>query len=61
MCQAQPSLKSPLRCAGATELQALFESLGQPISYQKLFNIMEKYDVDESGQLDFGEFLRLFW
>jgi hypothetical protein len=22
---------------------------------------MEKYDVDESGQLDFGEFLRLFW
>ena len=47
--------------AGATELQALFASLGQPVSYQKLFNIMERYDVDESGQLDFGEFLRLFW
>jgi len=47
--------------AGATELQALFQSLGQQVSYQKLFNIMEQYDLDESGQLDFGEFLRLFW
>ena len=50
-----------VRSAGATELQALFQSLGQPVSYQKLFNIMEQYDLDESGQLDFGEFLRLFW
>ena len=56
--QLQESVIAP---AGATELQALFQSLGQPVSYQKLFNIMEQYDVDESGQLDFGEFLRLFW
>lgn len=47
--------------AGASELQALFEILGQPVSYQKLFNIMEQYDVDESGQLDFGEFLKMYW
>lgn len=31
------------------------------MSYQKLFNIMEQYDVDESGQLDFGEFLKMYW
>lgn len=46
---------------GATELRALFDLLGQPVSYQKLFNIMEQYDVDESGQLDFGEFLKMYW
>lgn len=46
---------------GATELRALFDLLGQPVSYQKLFNIMEQYDVDESGQLDFGEFLTMYW
>ena len=46
--------------AGASELQQLFQSLGQPVSYQKLFNVMEQYDVDKSGQLDFGEFLKMF-
>ncbi len=61
MRQIMTSRESHNALAGATELQALFQSLGQPVSYQKLFNIMEQYDLDESGQLDFGEFLRLFW
>lgn len=54
------SLSACMR-TGATELRALFDLLGQPVSYQKLFNIMEQYDVDESGQLDFGEFLKMYW
>jgi Ca2+-binding EF-hand superfamily protein/thiol-disulfide isomerase/thioredoxin len=43
-----------------TELYKLLERMEQPITYEKLVKIMEKYDVDQSGVIDFGEFLRLF-
>ncbi|KAL4423154.1 hypothetical protein ABPG77_007807 [Micractinium sp. CCAP 211/92] len=44
----------------ATELFQLFEKIGHPITYEKLVSVMEKYDVDQSGVIDFGEFLRMF-
>lgn len=44
----------------ATEIAQLFESLGTPLSYDKLVRMMAKYDVDKSGQIDFYEFLRMF-
>ncbi len=31
-----------------------------PVRYEKLVSVMEKYDVDQSGVIDFGEFLRMF-
>ncbi len=34
---------------GATELFQLFKRLGNPISYDKLVALFEKYDVDDSG------------
>lgn len=45
---------------GATELFRLFEKLGNPVSYDKLVKIMEQYDKDQSGSIDFAEFLRMF-
>lgn len=45
---------------GATELGEMFERLGEKVSFDKLFEIMEKYDKDESGQIDFNEFLLMF-
>ncbi|KAL4440573.1 hypothetical protein ABPG75_003574 [Micractinium tetrahymenae] len=44
----------------ATELFQLFEKIGHPITYEKLVAVMEEYDVNQSGVLDFGEFLRMF-
>ena len=44
----------------ATEIAQLFESLGTPLSYDKLVRMMAKYDIDKSGQIDFWEFLRMF-
>eukprot|EP00887_Chlorella_sp_A99_P002293 scaffold10.g2293.t1 len=44
----------------ATELYKLFERLEHPISYEKLVRVMEQYDVNQSGLIDFGEFLRMF-
>ena len=35
-------------------------SLGHPINSRKLFKIMEQYDRDASGQLEFNEFLMMF-
>ena len=35
-------------------------SLGHPINSRKLFKIMEQYDQDASGQLEFNEFLMMF-
>lgn len=45
---------------GANELAELFGKLGQPVSMEKLVEIMQKYDKDESGQIDFPEFLLMF-
>uniref|UniRef100_A0A061SGG2 Ef-hand domain-containing thioredoxin n=1 Tax=Tetraselmis sp. GSL018 TaxID=582737 RepID=A0A061SGG2_9CHLO len=45
---------------GATEIAELFDSIGQPMSYMQLFRVMEKYDKDGSGQIDFKEFLNMF-
>lgn len=45
---------------GATELAELFDKLGSPMSYMQLFRVMEKYDKDGNGQIDFNEFLRMF-
>eukprot|EP00199_Chlamydomonas_sp_CCMP681_P001993 CAMPEP_0119107476 /NCGR_PEP_ID=MMETSP1180-20130426/10405_1 /TAXON_ID=3052 ORGANISM="Chlamydomonas cf sp, Strain CCMP681" /NCGR_SAMPLE_ID=MMETSP1180 /ASSEMBLY_ACC=CAM_ASM_000741 /LENGTH=377 /DNA_ID=CAMNT_0007092971 /DNA_START=1 /DNA_END=1134 /DNA_ORIENTATION=+ len=45
---------------GGTELAKLFHSLGSPVSYEQLVEIMQKYDKDESGQIEFNEFLLMF-
>lgn len=44
----------------ATELAQLFESLGTPLSYDRLVKVMAKYDLDNNNQIDFYEFLRMF-
>ncbi len=46
--------------AGATELAQLFAALGNPMSYTQLVDVMQKYDKDESGQIEFSEFLLMF-
>lgn len=38
----------------------LFANLGTPLSYEKVADIFMKYDKDESGQIDFPEFLSMF-
>lgn len=48
------------RTAGATELAELFANMGTELSSDKLCEIMMTYDKDESGQIDFAEFLRMF-
>lgn len=45
---------------GAVELARLFDSLGQPLSYQQLVEIFKKYDKDSSGQIELNEFLQMF-
>ncbi len=37
--------------AGAMELAQLFKNLGQDVSFEKLADVMERYDKDESGQV----------
>lgn len=44
---------------GATELYQLLKRLGNPVSYDKLVRIMETYDTNQSGAIDFPEFLRM--
>ena len=51
---------SPAGKIGATQIAQLFEHLGHPLTYEKLVEIMAQYDVDHSGQIEFGEFLRMF-
>lgn len=46
--------------AGATELSQLFKTLGAPMSYEKVADVFMRYDKDESGQIEFGEFLLMF-
>ena len=36
---------------GATELFHLFKRLGNPISYERLVALFDKYDIDDSGEL----------
>jgi hypothetical protein len=45
---------------GATELALLFKNLGTPLSYEKVADVFMRYDKDESGQIEFGEFLLMF-
>ena len=45
---------------GATELAQLFKNLGMPTSLDKLAETFMKFDRDESGQIEFGEFLLMF-
>ncbi|XP_052897800.1 troponin C, isoallergen Bla g 6.0101-like [Anopheles moucheti] len=37
----------------------ILELLGQTLSEEELTEVMEEYDVDESGQIEFDEFLEL--
>jgi Ca2+-binding EF-hand superfamily protein len=46
--------------AGAMELKELFAKMGNPLSFEKLSDIMLQYDRDESGQIEFPEFLLMF-
>lgn len=43
-----------------SELSALFKNLGQDISDEDLLEVMNRYDLDESGQIEFNEFLLFF-
>jgi len=52
-----PSLCPP---SGATELAQLFKNLGTPLSFEKVAEVFMRYDKDESGQIDLGEFLLMF-
>jgi len=45
---------------GYNELVDLFGSLGSPMSEAKITELMVEYDLDKSGQIEFGEFLLLF-
>lgn len=45
---------------GASELAQMLAACGVPVSYEKLVTIMQKFDKDESGQIEFGEFLLMF-
>ncbi|GLI63445.1 hypothetical protein VaNZ11_006417, partial [Volvox africanus] len=45
---------------GATELGQLFARLGNPVSPEKLVDLMQEYDKDDSGQIEFNEFLLMF-
>ncbi len=46
--------------AGASELQLLFKSIGSKISYEDMVAIMQRFDKDENGQIEFREFLLMF-
>ncbi|KAK9805892.1 hypothetical protein WJX73_001761 [Symbiochloris irregularis] len=45
---------------GANEIMDLFQKLGQPLKSEKLAKIMEDFDTDQNGQIDFSEFLNMF-
>lgn len=45
---------------GATELAQLFKNLGRPLGIDRVAETFMKYDKDESGQIEFGEFLLMF-
>lgn len=45
---------------GASEIRRLFEELGHPLTDQKLFDVMERFDAAGTGQLGFNDFLDLF-
>lgn len=45
---------------GANELGQLFAKLGNPMSMEKMVEVMQEYDKDESGQIEFKEFLLMF-
>ncbi|KAF6258804.1 hypothetical protein COO60DRAFT_1701175 [Scenedesmus sp. NREL 46B-D3] len=45
---------------GATELSQLFKNLGTPLSLERVAEVFMRYDKDESGQIEFGEFLSMF-
>ena len=38
----------------------MFKNLGTPLSYEKVADVFMRYDKDESGQIEFGEFLLMF-
>ncbi|GMH34102.1 hypothetical protein BSKO_01936 [Bryopsis sp. KO-2023] len=42
------------------ELSTLFKSLDQDITDEDLLEVMHRYDLDESGQIEFNEFLLFF-
>lgn len=44
----------------AMEIAGLLDRLGQPVQGDKMFSIMDEYDVDQSGSIDFNEFLGMF-
>lgn len=45
---------------GPTELLSLFRNLGSPLQeYERIVQLMQRYDVNQDGEIDFGEFLRL--
>jgi len=45
---------------GPTELFQLFQDLDSPMQgYENIVELMEKYDVNQDGEIDFPEFLRL--
>ena len=45
---------------GPTELFQLFQDLDSPLQgYENIVHLMEKYDVNQDGEIDFPEFLRL--
>jgi Ca2+-binding EF-hand superfamily protein/thiol-disulfide isomerase/thioredoxin len=45
---------------GPTELISVLTAVGSPLSsYEHIVRLMDKYDTDHNGRMDFGEFLRL--
>lgn len=44
----------------AQELGALLHQLGHPADPSTLESVFSEYDLDGSGKIEFGEFLRLF-
>jgi len=44
---------------GPTEVADLMRGLGRPLDYEALVALMRDFDTDASGQLEFGEFLRM--
>ena len=44
---------------GPTEVADLMRGLGRPLSYEDLCALMKDFDLDASGQIEFGEFLRM--
>ncbi|KAK9842761.1 hypothetical protein WJX74_001948 [Apatococcus lobatus] len=43
-----------------SELGDLFEALEHPMEQQELMKVMDQYDENHQGQIDFGDFLRMF-